>query len=141
MASPVRSMVIVRYYEDGRPWDAEVIADPTWDAVELAVRQMDDNLRPIVLLSPERFGSSDEAFEDDDAFNVIGGAGPYALFQTAGEWRYEDPNGGTEKVRLWQSDQGYFCQERNVITDVEKVLRIVRVYYDSGTYEGLDTVR
>jgi hypothetical protein len=43
-------------------------------------------------------------------------------------------------VRLWTSDQGYFCAERNVLTDIDKVLRTVKVYYETGSYAALDAV-
>ena len=54
-----------------------------------------------------------------------------------GKWQYEDSSGSDEEVRLWDSDQGYFCQKKNILTDVRKVLRIVRAFYDTGTYERL----
>lgn len=72
--------------------------------------------------------------------NIIGGGGRIALFQFMADWQYEDPNGSTEPTRLWESDQGYFCQERNIITDIEKVLRIVRGYYESGSYSHLNSI-
>ena len=45
-----------------------------------------------------------------------------------------------DSTRLWDSDQGYFCKEKNVLTDVEKVLRIAKAFYDSGSYAGLGAV-
>jgi hypothetical protein len=57
-----------------------------------------------------------------------------------GDWQYEDPVGGDDEVRLWDSDQGYFCREKNVLRDVEKVLRIAKAYYDTGSYDGLEGV-
>ena len=135
MASAIRSMLVVRYYRDGRHWDTERVEAPEWAAVEAAIRRMDDYCFPIVHLNTT----------DDDwgetVFNVIGGDGRWALFHMMGEWQYADPDSDDdEEVRLWASDQGYFCKARNVLTDVEKVLRIVRVYYDTGSYAGLDAV-
>ena len=74
-------------------------------------------------------------------FNVCGGAGRWALFHIMGDWQYVDPNKGDGEVRLWESDQGYFCQEKNILTDVEKVLRVTKAFYDTGSYEGLDEVQ
>jgi hypothetical protein len=80
-------------------------------------------------------------YEDDgDIFNVISGNGRWALFHMMGEWQYEDPDGGDGEVRLRDSDQGYFCQERNVLTDIEKALRITKVFYQTGSYDSLDDV-
>jgi hypothetical protein len=141
MTSVIKSMAIVQYYRDDRPWDIELVKDPTWKDVESAIRQMDNYCFPIVLLSRLEFDSGGDVFEDEDAFNIIGAADKCALLHMTGEWRYEDPDGSTSDVRLWESDQGYFCQERNVIRDIEKVLRIVKVYYDSGSYEDLDAIK
>lgn len=127
-------MVAVRYHPDGRHGEDEVVQDPTWADVAAAVRRMDNYCFPIVQLD-----TTDDA-ESGRIFNVIGGGGRWALFHHYGEWLYEDPAGGDEEVRLWDSDQGYFCQAKNVLTDVEKVLRIVRAYYDTGSYDALDAV-
>jgi hypothetical protein len=108
--------------------------------VEAAIRKMDDFCYPIVLLSRLPCESSRDAFGDEDAFNVIGGAGRYALFQMTGPWRYEDPAGGNAETRLWESDQGYFCQEKHVLTDISKVLRLAKAYYSTGSYDQLDEI-
>ena len=134
MSSPVRQLTAIRYYRDGRPWDSETVDSPTWDAVVAAIRRMDDDLYPIVQLNCTDY-------EDDESiFNVIGGDGRFALFHEMGDWQYTDPAGTDAKVRLWQSDQGYFCAERNILTDIDKVLRIVRAYYETGSYAGLDAI-
>jgi hypothetical protein len=31
--------------------------------------------------------------------------------------------------------------ERNILTDVERVLRITRAFYETGSYEDLDAVQ
>jgi Domain of unknown function (DUF4180) len=134
--SPIHHMTVVRYYDD-RPWDSEQVLSPLWSDVETAIRRMDNYYFPIVQLNCVE----DEEDEDENVFNIIGGAGRFALFHAIGDWQYEDPTGEDERVRLWESDQGYFCKERNVLTDIEKVLRITRAYYETGSYEGLDDVR
>jgi hypothetical protein len=58
-----------------------------------------------------------------------------------GEWQYEDSAGGDREVRLWDSDQGYYCKEKNVLTVIERVLRITKAFYDSGSYNGLNGVQ
>src|SRR4051812_5586680 len=135
MASPIRQMIAIRYYRDGRPWDVETVGDPTWNDVEAAIRRMDNFCFPIVELKL----TADEDSPTD--FDVVGGAGRWALHNIMGRWKYTDLAGSNDEVRLWDSDQGYYCQERNVLTDVEKLLRIVRAYYETGSYEELDLVR
>lgn len=134
MSSPVHHMTVIRYHRDSRPWASEDVRSPTWHDVETAIRRMDNYCYPIVQLNCTEFE------DDEDIFNVIGGDGRYAIFHMMGEWQYEDPHGGDGDVRLWESDQGYFCKERNIINDVEKVLRITRQFFESGSYDGLDDV-
>jgi hypothetical protein len=128
-------MIVTRYYRDGRPWDQELVDAPTWAAVEAAIRRMDNYCFPIVELNP-----TDEE-DSQSMFNVVGGAGRWALFNIMGRWQYADPAGSNEEVRLQASDQGYFCAAKNVLTDIEKALRITREFYDTGSYDGLNAVR
>ncbi len=141
MTSVIKSMVIVRYYRDDRPWDLKLVKNPKWEDVESAIRQMDNYCFPIVLLSLLEFDNGEDVFGDDDAFNIIGAADKCALFHMIHDWRYEDPDGDTSEVRLWESDQGYYCQERHVLRDIEKALRIIKAFYDTGSYEDLDSIK
>lgn len=134
MLSPIHHLTVIRYYRDGRHWDDEKIRSPSWQDVEAAIRRMDNYFFPIVQLN------CTEHEEDEGIFNAIGGDGRWALFHMTGDWQYEDPAGGNGEVRLWESDQGYFCQQRNVLTDVAKVLRITKAFYESGSYDHLDEV-
>lgn len=84
MTSPVRTLAIIRYYRDRAGWDSELVGDPEWDRVDAAIRQMDDFSYPIVLLSCLECESGEHAFADEDAFNVVGGSGRFALFQLTG---------------------------------------------------------
>jgi hypothetical protein len=61
----------------------------------------------------------------------------FALFEFFKRWEFDDPTGGDEDVRLWQSDQGYFCQKRNIVADVNDVLTLARVYFETGSYAAL----
>ena len=137
MASPIRSMLVVRYYRDGRHWDTERIDSPQWPQVEAAIRRMDDYCFPIVHLN------TTDTDWGDEVFNVIGGAGRWALLHMMGKWQYTDRDyqGEIDEEWLWKSDQGYCCETNNILIDVEKVLRIVRKYYDTGSYAELDSVK
>jgi hypothetical protein len=97
---------------------------------------MDNYCYPIVQLNTE------DDDENPALFNICGGSGRWALFHMMGDWQYEDPTNIDEsEVRLWDSDQGYYCKAKNILTDIEKVLRVVRAYYHSGSYRGLDDVQ
>src|SRR5947209_4435261 len=137
MASPIHHMTCLRYYRDGRHWDKERVDSPTWIDVEAAVRRMENYCFPVVQLN-----TTDDD-ESESIFNIVGGAGRWALFHMMGEWQYTDPvyDGEIDEEWLWASDQGYCCETNNVLTDVEKVLRVVRKYYDTGSYGGLDDVK
>jgi hypothetical protein len=134
MQSPVHHLTIIRYYRDDRPQDSKVIFNPTWRDIKDAVRKMDNYCFPIIQLN------LNEEDDDENIFNIIGGNGRFALFHLMGDWQYEDPNGGDDEVRLWESDQGYYCCAKNVLTDIKKVLRITKVFYETGSYDNLDVV-
>jgi hypothetical protein len=134
MASPIHHMKAVRYYRDGRHWDTECVDSPAWSDVEATVRRMDNYCFPWVQLNT----TDDDT--DESIFNVMGGEGRWALFHMMGDWQYEDPAGSDEEARLWDSDQGYYCKEKNILTDVEKVLRITKGFYETGSYAGLDAI-
>jgi hypothetical protein len=68
---------------------------------------------------------------------AVAAKGRWALFQLMGAWRYEERGGSEEEVRLWESDQGYSCRKKNVLTDVEKVLPVVKTFYEAGSYDDL----
>lgn|SRR5690349_15795297 len=134
MAAPIHHMTAIRYYRDRPGWDAQQIHSPTWSDVESAIGRMDNYCFPIVQLN------TTDNDEDENVFNILGGDGRWALFHMMGEWQYAEPGGSEKEVRLWESDQGYFCREKNVLGDVEKVLRIVKKFYETGMYDDLDSV-
>ena len=134
MPSLIHHMTVIQYFRDGRPWEEHTILSPSWSDVEAAIRRMDNYCFPIVQLNRT------ENEEDEGIFNIFGGEGRYALAHMMGDWQYADPEGSKAEARLWESDQGYFCEERNILTDIEKVLRITRAFYESGSYEHLDEI-
>jgi len=134
MVRPIKLLTAIEYFRDQRPWKAHQIASPIWSEVEAAVRRMDNFCFPIVQLHCTEFD------DDQDMFNILGGAGRYAMFHMMGEWQYVDESRGDGAVHLWESDQGYDCEERNVATDIEKVLRIAKRFYETGSYAQLGTV-
>ena len=67
----------------------------------------------------------------------MGGAGRWALF-SMGDWHDEGSSGCGQEVRL--SNQGYYCKAKNVLTDIEKILRITKGFYKTGRYDSLDNL-
>jgi hypothetical protein len=129
-----RHLTIVQYPPE-QSWSCMEVESPKWEDVAIAIRRMDDNEYPAVLLSCKDVGS---CFHDEESFNVIGGSvAGFALFEFIPGWNFEDPIGSDEDVRLWQSDQGYFCKRKNIIVDVELVLEIARIYFETGSYQAV----
>jgi len=138
MDSPIQLMSIARYNRhSAASTGGEGIAFPTWSQVEAAVRRMDNYCFPFVSLSVHNDPYDDRL----EAFWIVGGDGRWAMRQSAlGGWEYELAGGGDEDVQLWESDQGYFCKAKNIVTDIEEVLRVTREFYESGSYAGLGPV-
>ena len=136
MTSPIHNMNIIRHYRDDRPHSEERVLSPSWAEVEAAIRRMDRDNGYIQIVQLNCTADGD----DDDIFNVISGNGNWVPFQMSGEWEYDDPAGGDDMVSLWGGDRRPFCEGRNALADVEKVLKLTRAFYDSGSYERLDEV-
>jgi hypothetical protein len=134
MDQPIKLLTEIEYFRDQRPWAEHQIASPAWHDVESAVRRMENFCFPFVQLHRTEF---DDA---DDTLYIIGGDGRYAMSHMMGEWQYVDETRGDAPVHLWESDQGYECLERNIATDVEKVLRIAKRFYETGSYAQLDAI-
>jgi hypothetical protein len=132
MPSQVKLLTVIEYFRDSRPWKAHHSMCPSWEEVEVAIRRMENYCFPIVQLNLTEFD------DDENIFNVIGGVGRYALFRMTGDWQYEDPNGTDDPVHLWDSDQGYECLQSNVLIDVERVLGLAKVFYETGSYEAIE---
>ncbi len=133
----IKTLVALRYYPDNKPWDGELIRNPSWEQVESVIRRMDDFCFPLVALSLNSCLAVSDVFEDDDSFHVIGGNDCFALFQNAGNWQYDNPYGSADSVRLWQSDQGYFCEQRNIAT-LRTSLALIREFYLNGNFEAVE---
>ncbi|MFK2873488.1 casein kinase II subunit beta family protein [Dyella lipolytica] len=126
-----RHLTIV-HYPPQEPYRCVEIRSPGWEDVSAAIQRMDDNEYPVVQLSWE---DVDTCFEDEASFNIVGGtASGFALSEMNG-WRLDDPNGSDEGVRLWQSDQGYFCKRRNIIAEIDVVLKLTKIYFETGSYD------
>lgn len=120
------------HYPPREPYCCAEIQSPEWERVSAAIRKMDDGEYPIVQLS---WDDVESCFDDESSFNIIGGDGVgFAIFEMNG-WQFEDLDGSDEDVRLWQSDQGYFCKRRNIIADVDVVLKLTKVYFETGSYD------
>src|SRR5438045_2887269 len=111
MGSPVHEMTIARYDDKGLSLEPERVIEPTWNDVDTAIRRIDNYCFPFICLNTDPLEPEDEGLK---SFWVVGGGGRWALLQASGDWQYEDPEAGNEDVRLWDSDQGYFCKRKNI---------------------------
>ncbi|WP_233842907.1 hypothetical protein [Dyella sp. 2HG41-7] len=111
------------------------ITSPDWEHVSDAIRKMDDNEYPVLEMS---WAEVETCGDDEESFHIVGGSKVgFALSNFCGDWRFEDPDGGEEEVRLWQSDQGYFCKRKNIIADIDVVLKLARIYFETGSYDEI----
>lgn len=70
---------------------------------------------------------------------VIGGRGEYAIGGRNHDGEplryYADPSQGSQRIDLWESDQGASLEASKVCFDVEVVLRICRHYWETGALD------
>jgi hypothetical protein len=115
-----------RRRDDGSPeaLPSEIIARPSWAQVQAAIRRMDNFCYPIVTIATDA--------EEQHALIIVGGPRRFAVADLTGTWQYERPEGGHQEVRLWASDQGYYCRERNIIRSRRSVLDLARAFFETG---------
>ena len=132
---PAKHLTIVRY-PPGEHWQLVEIAQPLWLDVSAAITKMDDDEHPSIQLSWKNVSSGGE---DEESLCIFGSSAVgFAVFEFMGRWQFEDPRGSNEEVRLWQSDQGYYCKRKNIIADVGDALMLAKVYFETGSYEPLE---
>jgi hypothetical protein len=122
------------YSHAGLPLDPAVIPDPTWEQVEDSIRRQDGYTHPLtrVRLDPH---------QDEPALDILGGNGRFVLWELGGGWQYHDPSAtGDEELPVWTSDQGYRALPCDICCDIERVVRIARRFFDTGSFESLDSI-
>lgn len=124
------TLLMTIHYPATGSWVSKDIRQPDWADVEAAIQRMDNHAYPVVALSCTGYE------DDEDALHLVGGPNRFALFQACGPWQYEDPTGRDDEVRLWTSDQGYVCRERNLCS-MESALAHAKTYMETGSYDAL----
>jgi len=102
----------------------EIVVRPSWEQVQAAIRRMENFCYPILTIATDP--------EQQHALFIVGGPRRFAVADLTGTWQYERPDGGKDEVRLWASDQGYYCRERNLIHSRRKVLDLARAFFETG---------
>ncbi len=119
---------ITRYPTDRRATEVSQIRDPSWGQIERSIRNLDRDALPSLRLWA---GEVEQA----PALDVIGGKGQYVLRELGDGWIYYDPSQGEEEIEVSQSIPGHCYPAYYVCGDLQRVLQIVRHYYEAGTPE------
>jgi hypothetical protein len=122
------------YSPAGLPLGGGVFPNPTWEQVETSIRTQDRITHPLtrLRLDPD---------QEEPALDILGGNGRFVLMELGGKWQYYDPSAaGDEELPVWTSDQGYQALPCDICFDIERVVRIARRFFDTGSFESLDEV-
>jgi hypothetical protein len=122
------------YSPAGLPSGPGVISSPTWEQVEDSIRRQDGYAHPLTRLRLD-------PYRDEPALDILGGSGRFVLWELCGRWQYHDPS-ATEAAEMpvWTSDQGYKALPCHICFDIERVVRIARRFFDTGSFESLDNI-
>jgi hypothetical protein len=120
----------ITIYESRWAWRREDIPDPTWDAIETAIRRLERFRYPFVWLYRDKDSVAD-AVPD---FAVTGGEGVFAFECIAGgmAYRYVDPDHGDNDIAVWKSDEGAVFAERFCCFSLEAALQATRYFCEYG---------
>ena len=122
----VTALEMLPHSAEGVPLAGELVDAPSWEQVECGIRGLDGHTHPLVRLWAGQP-------RDGPGLEIIGGCGKYALREVGDGWVYYDPNGADEEVEVQTSGAGHRCAGYYVCTDVERVLRIARRFFESGS--------
>ncbi len=124
----IASLDIIRYLRDNSAYTTETLLEPDWATLELRLGNMHRFDQPILWLC------LNEGIGDTNAMAVTGGESVYHI-QIADEDGYwiqaVNPNGSSEMLDLWISDQG-FSTEQRFTWNLEQTLQIVKHYFLQG---------
>lgn len=115
----------------GTPLGREFVESPSWEQVEHTIRRLDGYCHPLVCLWAEQPRMA-------PGLEIIGGAGKYALREVGDGWVFYDPNAADDEVEVQTSGAGHRCAGYCVCTDVERVLKIARRFFESDKVEDDD---
>ncbi len=119
---------ITRHLSDRQTNEVRQIRDPSWGQIEQSIRDLDQDALPSLRVWA---GEVEQA----PALDVIGGKGQYVLRELGDGWIYYDPSQGEEEIEVSQSIPGHRYPAFYVCGDLQRVLQIVRHYYETGTPE------
>jgi hypothetical protein len=120
---------ITRHRADRHANEMRQIRDPSWGQIEQSIRDLDRDALPSLRLWA---GEVEQA----PALDVIGGNGHYILRELGADgWVYYDPSQGEEEIEVSQSIPGHRYPAYYVCGNLQRVLQIVRHYYDTGAPE------
>jgi hypothetical protein len=122
------------YEADGWTWRTEQVRNPTWNAVERAVRRLDRFRYPFIWLYRRSDVDREQTTPD---FSVIGGEGEFAMDAMAEgtDLRYYDPPRGADLIAVWRSDQGATFEAKYCCPSLDTVLRATRYFCEHATLD------
>jgi hypothetical protein len=110
----------------------DIVAHPTWEQVEAAVRRLDNAAFSDLYLQPD-------AANSETYLCVGGGAGRYVLAGVLAGDRFPtliDPDRPAEPAELIRVGGQEGDYPGNVVHDLDTTLRAVRAFWASGDFDG-----
>ena len=120
----IHELDVIIYDENGQSWHEEKVPQPTWTAIEVAVRRMDRFQYPILnlRLTPD---------SDIPELNMLGGNGAYHLAVTIQGYHerrvyFSEKEG--DVIDIWESDQGFETENNYLIEDLDLALSTIQYF-------------
>jgi hypothetical protein len=74
----------------------------------------------------------------DERLDIMGGPGAYwfaGSFKGHFQRRYANATGGSVKIEVWTSDQGFAAEERYICKEIQVVIRAARFFAEFGDFD------
>jgi len=124
---------VFEYDDTGWNCQEKRLLEPTWNALESAVRRLNKFQFPFIWF----FLSKDAADDALPDFSIMGGEGDYVMSTFDSERidrHIRFPSHSDKRIDVWLSDQGCDFEEQFVCHDIDFVLDVLRRYADSGQF-------
>ena len=129
----IQLMQVFTYGHDG--WGCQQIdtANPSWEAMESAVRRLDKFRYPFIWFY--RSAQPKEASLPD--IDIMGGDGAFVFSATLPNGKHSVIRFGPKsanRVEVWLSDQGAEMEEGLTCDDIDVVLALLKEFAETGTF-------
>jgi hypothetical protein len=121
----IKKLTYSVYNDEGTEHKDYIVKNPTWNEIENIIRKLDRFHNPLIILD-----LTDN--EDENMMMITGGNELYHISVQVNSifWVLFFENKSSEIKQVWESDQGFECEDFYLIEDLKDILKIAKYYFE-----------